>query len=120
MVENLADTMMRFCFTPPSQDEEADEKFHKRLGEALQLLVMAFLEYFYLKCGSWSLFPSNRTRRNVLKLQQGRFKYWLIGREPSPRLSSTGMGCPVVKSCANPLQKVRTTQVLVIRFHGAG
>lgn len=43
-----------------SQDEEADEKFYRQLGKVLQLLVMVHLGYFYLKCGSWSLFPSNK------------------------------------------------------------
>lgn len=60
MVKNLADTKMGVCYRPLCQDEEANEKFYKQLGEVLQLLVMVLLGYFYLKCGSWSLFPSNK------------------------------------------------------------
>ena len=45
---NKADILLRLCYRPPNQDEEADEVFYKRLAEVSQSLVLVLVGDFKL------------------------------------------------------------------------
>ena len=45
---NKAGIMVRVCYRPPNQGEEADEIFHKQLGEVSRLLALVLVGDFNL------------------------------------------------------------------------
>ena len=50
---NKADVLLGVCYRPPSQDEEADEVFCKRLAEVSQSLAVVLMGDFNLPDICW-------------------------------------------------------------------
>jgi len=58
---NKADMLLRVCYRPPNQDEEADEVFHKRLAEVSQSLALVLMGNFSLPDTCWKYNTAEET-----------------------------------------------------------
>jgi len=59
---NKADILLGICYRPPSQDEEADEVFCKRLAEVSQSLALVLVGVFNLPDICWKYNTAERKR----------------------------------------------------------
>jgi len=74
-----ADILLRVCYSPPNQDEEADEVFYKRLAEVSQPLALVLVGDFTLLDISWKYNTAERKQsRRFLKCVKDNFQTQLV------------------------------------------
>ncbi|GAB0209963.1 hypothetical protein GRJ2_003462500 [Grus japonensis] len=80
---NKADIMVGVCYRPPSQDEEADEAFYKRLAEVSQSLALVLMGDFNLPDICWKYNTAERKQsRQFLDCVEDNFLTQLISECP--------------------------------------
>jgi len=80
---NKADVLLGVCYRPPSQDEEADEVFCKRLAEVSQSLVLVLMMAFNLPEVCWKYNTAERKQsRRFLECVEDNFLMQLVS-EPT-------------------------------------
>ncbi|KAK4824398.1 hypothetical protein QYF61_014058 [Mycteria americana] len=80
---NKADIVVGICYRPPSQDEEADEIFHKQLGEVSRSLALVLVGDFNLPDVCWKYNTAERKQsRRFLERVEDNFLTQLV-REPT-------------------------------------
>jgi len=71
---NKADILLGVCYTPPNQDEEADEVCYKRLAEVSQSLALVLVGNFNSLDICWKYNTAERSRRSL----GGSWSVWKI------------------------------------------
>jgi len=62
---NKEDIMVGVCYRPPSQDEETDNIFYKKLGEVSQSLPIILMREFNLPDVCWKYNAVESKQRDV-------------------------------------------------------
>jgi len=80
---NKADILLGVCYRPPSQEEEVDEVFYKRLAEVSQSLALVLMGYVNLLDISWKYNTAERKHsRSFLECVEDNFLTQLVS-EPT-------------------------------------
>ncbi|GAB0208053.1 hypothetical protein GRJ2_003271000 [Grus japonensis] len=81
---NKADILLGVCYRPPSQDEEADEAFYKRLAEVSQSLALVLVGDFNLPdvCWKYNIAERKQSRRFLECVEDDNFLTQLVS-EPT-------------------------------------